>query len=443
MSNGSKTGRPGSGNIKTNKADRLERSGGRHLSNAEAAPPLSGIRVLDFTRVIAGPYLTMNLSDMGCEVIKIEAPEHGDDTRIHQPPGKNGESANFVALNRNKRSVVLDFAKPEARQIAIDLARSSDVLVEHFRPGAMQRLGLSYGALREINPRLIYASISGYGYASRFRDNAGYDPIAQAEAGLMYMTGHPENPPVRAGGSVVDALAGMHAGMGVLSALYHRERTGKGQFVDVALYDTVLSTLGFVMQGPLLTGRNPPRTGNTSFFMAPNGIYACADGDVMISVGNNRLFRRLCQLLDLAGLPDDPRFVTNADRVANVDALNAALQARLGEQSRDHWITKLRDGNVPIGGVRTPLEALASAETEASGMLHSVQHPRIGAMRTVGSAIRLSDTPARTPGPAPLLGEHTERVLQDVLGLTPASLSQLRAAGVFGPERPAFPASGE
>ncbi len=402
------------------------------MSSSDAKPPLTGIRVLDFTRVIAGPYLTMNLSDLGADVIKVEPPEHGDDTRIHQPPGKNGEAANFVALNRDKRSVVLDLARPEARRIAVDLARVSDVLVENFRPGAMERLGLDYPALRALNPRLVYASISGYGHSSRFRENAGYDPIAQAEAGLMFMTGHPDAPPVRAGGSVVDALAGLHAGMGVMSALLHRERTGQGQFVDVALYDTVLSTLGFVMQGPLLTGRNPPRTGNTSFFMAPNGIYACADGDVMISVGNNRLFRRLCQLLDLSALPDDPRFATNAERVAHVDALNAVLGARLRERTRDEWIATLRAGNVPIGGVRTPLEALASAETAASGMIHDVRHPRIGDMRTVGSAIHLSDTPVRSPGPAPLLGQHTEAVLGEVLGLNSATLSQLREAGAFG-----------
>jgi crotonobetainyl-CoA:carnitine CoA-transferase CaiB-like acyl-CoA transferase len=403
------------------------------MGNAVGMPPLTGLRVLDFTRVIAGPYLTMMLADLGCDVIKVESPAHGDDTRLHQPPGKGGEAAIFMGLNRHKRSVVLDMARPEGRDLARRLAGECDVLVENFRPGAMQRLGLDYPALREDCPGLIYCSISGYGHHSRFRDTPGYDPIAQAETGLMYMTGDASMPPIRSGGSVIDVLTGMHAGMGILAALHARAATGQGQFVDLSLYDTALSSLGFIMQGPLVTGRDPRRLGNTSFFMAPNGVYSCADGDVMISAGNNRLFAKLCQGLALPEMPADPRFGSNAARLSNLEAMNAMLSERLCQKPRDAWVARLRQAGVPIGAVRTPLEALSAPETEASGMLHEVLHPAAGPVRTVGSAIHLSETPPHPPGPAPLLDQHTDAVLRDVLGLGAAEIAALRGQGAIGP----------
>ncbi|MBO1076160.1 CaiB/BaiF CoA transferase family protein [Roseomonas marmotae] len=403
------------------------------MGAAAGMPPLTGLRVLDFTRVIAGPYLTMMLADLGCEVIKVESPGHGDDTRLSQPPGKGGESAIFMGLNRNKQSVVLDLAREEGRALARRLAGECDILVENFRPGAMRRLGLDYEALREEMPGLIYCSISGYGHHSRFSDIPGYDPIAQAETGLMYMTGDSSMPPIRSGGSVIDVLTGMHAGLGILSALHARARTGEGQFVDLSLYDTALSSLGFIMQGPLLTGQNPLRLGNTSFFMAPNGVYDCADGQVMISAGNNRLFAKLCEGMGLPEMLADPRFASNATRLENLDAMNAMLSQRLGEQPRDHWVEKLRRIGVPIGAVRTPLEALDAVETEASGMLHAVQHPTAGEIRTVRNAIHLSNTPPRVPGPAPLLDQHSDAILQSVLGLDPEEIAELRRQGAIGP----------
>lgn len=405
------------------------------MDHGGAAPPLDGLRVLDFTRVVAGPYLTMTLADLGCEVIKVEAPPHGDDSRTHQPPGRDGEAASFLGLNRSKRSVLLDLATPEGRAIARDLALRSDILVENFRPGAMERLGLGYAALADANPRLIYCAISGYGHGSAFRDLPGYDPVVQAEAGLMYLTGDPACPPVRAGGSVVDVLTGLHAGMGVLAALRAREQTGRGQFVDVSLYDSLLSSIGFVLQGVMLTGQDPPRTGNVSFFMAPNGAFRCADGRIMVSAGNDRLFARLCRALELPELVADPRFATNTLRVRNVEALNAALEARLGERPREAWIGVLRAAGVPVGAVRAPSEALAAPETLASGLVQSVVHPRLGPIGTVGSPIRLSDGGVRPPDAPPLLGQHTEEVLRDVLGFDAAGCAALRRAGAFGPAR--------
>lgn len=395
--------------------------------------PLEGLLVLDFTRVIAGPYLTMTLADLGAEVIKIEAPPGGDDTRAYFPPGREGEAATFLGLNRSKRSVMLDLSTKAGQDIVRRLAARADVLVENFRPGSMDRLGLGWDALRAINPRLVYCAISGYGHGTAFSDLGGYDPIAQAETGLMYLTGHPEGKPVRAGGSVVDVLTGTHAGMAILAALRARERDDAGQFVDVSLFDTALSTIGFILQGPLLTGRDPPRTGNVSFFMCPNGVYPCSDGDVMMSAGNDRLFRKLCGALDLGDLPTDPRFTSNASRLANIAALTEILERRFGENTRDHWVTRMRAAGVPCGAVRTPLEALASDETAARGMLHDIDHPKAGPIRGIGSPLRLSETPVAPPRPAPLLGADTEAVLAGLLGCGEDEITELRRNGAIPP----------
>lgn len=379
-----------------------------------AAPPLAGIRVLDFTRVIAGPYLTMTLADLGADVIKVEPPQ-GDDSRAYQPPGKGGEAATYLGLNRGKRSIVLDLTQDAAREAVRRLAATSDVLVENFRPGAMDRLSLGWEDLRRINPNLIYCAISGYGYGTEFSANGGYDPIAQAETGLMYMTGHPDAKPVRAGGSVVDVLAGLHAGMAVMGALRAREAGGAGQMVDIALFDVAMSTIGFILQGPLLTGNDPPRTGNVSFFMCPNGVYPCSDGDVMMSAGNDRLFGKLCDVLGMPGMPADPRFATNALRLQNIAGLTERLEERFRTNTREHWVSRMRAAGVPCGSVRTPGEALASAETVARGMVRSVEHPRAGRISTVASPLKMSGTPVRSLSPAPWLGQHTDEVLRELL----------------------------
>ena len=379
-----------------------------------AAPPLSGVRVLDFTRVIAGPYLTMTLADLGADVIKVEPPQ-GDDSRAYQPPGKGGEAATYLGLNRGKRSIMLDLRLEEARKAVRHIIRQTDVLVENFRPGAMDRLELGWEHLRQINPSLIYCAISGYGHGTEFSGYGGYDPIAQAEAGLMYLTGHPEGKPVRAGGSVVDVLSGLHAGMAILAALRARDAGGTGQMIDIALFDVCMSTTGFILQGPLLTGQDPPRTGNVSFFMCPNGVYSCSDGDVMISAGNDRLFAKLCEALSLQDLVRDQRFASNALRLENVVVLTDILEGRLATATREHWVSRMRAAGVPCGSVRCPSEALRSPEASARGMVQPVYHPRAGWMETVVSPLRLSATPVRPVSAAPLLGQHTEDVLGSLL----------------------------
>jgi len=394
--------------------------------------PLHGLKVLDFTRVIAGPYLTAMLADLGADVIKVEDPRTGDDARSHFPPGKNGEAAIFVHLNRSKRGIAVDMGTEEGRETIRALALESDVLVENFRPGAMKRLGLDFETLSVEHPRLIYCSISGYGHSGAFSHLPGYDPITQAETGYMYMTGDASMPPIRAGGSVIDVLTGMHGALAITSALHARAATGTGQFLDVPLFDTAMSTLGYMLQGPLLTGENPARLGNTSFFMAPNGLYDCSDGKIMVSAGNNRLFGKLCAALDLTDMPEDPLFTTNSDRLGNLDAMNARLGARLAENTREHWIGRMREAGVPAGAVRTPLETLASPEAEASGMIHTITHPVVGEMRIVGNPMHMSATPAQPPRPAPLLDQHTDQVLAEVLGYDAARLARMREAGIIG-----------
>ncbi len=395
-------------------------------------PPLAGLRVLDFTRVLAGPYLTMVLADLGAEVIKIEHPDGGDDTRSYQPPGQGGESAYFLAVNRNKKSLALNMASEEGRAICRDLAAHSDILVQNFRADVMERHGLHYAALAAVNPRLIYCSISGYGHDSPYRMNVGYDQIAQGEGGLMYLTGGPESEPVRTGASLADTLTGLHAGMAILAAVHARATTGRGQHIDMALLDTVLAVTSFQAQGALLTGQNPPRTGNGSFLVVPTGVYRCADGLLNLIVGNDRQFRRLCvEVLERPELAEDPRFRTNADRRRHVAELNAALEESFGREPRDVWIERCRRAGVPAGSVRTLTEALAAPEPRARGMIRPVDHPTAGRYETVASPLRLSDTPVRDPGPAPALGQHTDEVLRDVLGYDTDRIAALRAGRVI------------
>lgn len=394
--------------------------------------PLDGIKVLDFTRVLAGPYLTMVLGDLGADIIKIEPPGAGDDARLYQPPSVGGESCMFLSVNRHKKSVVIDISLPEGQDLCRQLASQADILVENYRPDVMERHGLHYAALGPANPRLIYCSISGYGHDSPFRLVAGYDQIAQAEGGLMYLTGDPAGEPVRAGAGVMDTFTGVHAGLAILAALHARHQSGRGQFIDLSLFDTTMAITGFMGQMALATGQDPARTGNGAITLCPCDVYHCADGAIMLVCGNDRQYRRLC--IEVFGRPDllnDPRYSTNRDRVANRDALEVTIKALFLQQTRHYWIARLRGAGVPAGNVRTPLEALASPEAAARQMVQEVQHPTAGAMQTVASPMRLSATPVRPPGPAPLLSQHTEAVLSQELGLDAEALATLRTVGAI------------
>lgn len=390
-----------------------------------SAPPLDGLLVLDFTRVIAGPYLTQMLGDLGAEIVKIEDPRGGDDFRHYRPAGWQGDAPFFIGLNRNKKSLQVDLASEAGREACRQLAAKADILVENFRPDVMAKYGLAYDDLKALNPRLIYCSISGYGHSSPFRLVAGYDPIAQAETGLMYLTGPAEVEPQKAGGSVADTFASLHAGMGLMAALEARHRTGEGQHVDVSLFDTMLSATGYAAMYPLMVGEDMPRLGNGSVVLTPLGTYDCADGQIMLVVGNDRQYQRFCEALERPDLATDPRYATIADRLANRPTLEPEVIAVLKTRPREEWVERLRAAGVPAGAVRTPKEAVASPEARGRDMLQPAEYNG-GRQDVIWSPLRLSATPARKPGRVPLHGQDTDAVLAELLGYSEAQIRAVK-----------------
>lgn len=389
------------------------------------APPLEGLLVLDFTRVIAGPYLTQMLGDMGAEIIKVEDPRGGDDFRHYNPPGRKGDSPYFYGLNRNKKSVTIDLGSEQGRAACRALAAKADILVENFRPDVMAKYGLAYDDLKEANPRLIYCSISGYGHTSPFRLVAGYDPIAQAETGLMYLTGPEEIEPQKAGGSVADTFTSLHAGMALMAAIQARHRTGEGQHVDVSLFDSMLAATGYAAMYPLLLGENMPRAGNGSAVLVPLGTYDCADGQIMLVVGNDRQWHRFCEALERPDMATDPRYGSLQDRLVNREPLEAELVAELKKRPREEWVQRLRDAGVPGGAVRTPMEAVASPEAAGREMIQPATYQG-KPQAVVWSPFRLSATPMRKPGRVPTLGEDTDSVLTEMLGYSAEQIAKVR-----------------
>lgn len=402
------------------------------MSNDVAAAPLSGLTVLDFTRVIAGPFLTQMLADLGADVIKVEAPGVGDDMRHYRPAGWKKDGPGFVGLNRNKRSVEIDLSSAAGQDVCRDLARKADFVVENFRPDVLAKFGLDYDALAKINPRLIYCSISGYGHATPFRLVAGYDPIAQAESGMMYLTGPADIEPQKAGGSIGDSYTGLHAGMALLAALEARHKTGRGQHVEVSLFDSMLSVLGYVSSHSFLTGEDPPRMGNKSFALVPLGVFNCKDGPIMIVVGNDRQFEKFSsQVLELPDLPADPRFDCIPNRLKNRDELEAMIEAKFMTDTREVWVERMRAAGVPGGAVRTPMEAVRSKEAQARGMTATAIYDG-EEIEVVASPFRFSETPVVQPTAIPDRGQHTREVMDEVLGYDDARFADLRAAGAFG-----------
>jgi glutaryl-CoA transferase len=392
--------------------------------------PLTGIRVLDLTRVLAGPYCTQALADAGAEVIKIEEPGKGDDTRGWGPPFVSGESCYFLAVNRGKRSLTLNLKHARGRELLGALMEQSDVLVENFRPGTLDRMGFSYEACRARNPPLVYASVSGYGRDGPLGGRPGYDAVIQGEAGLMSVTGEPGGPPLKVGASLVDVLAGMNATQGILLALLRRRQTGEGGRVDVSLLESALPPLAYHNTTWLLAGEVPRRLGNRHPSLAPYETFEARDGYVIVGVGSEALWRAYC---GAAGRPDllaDARFASNALRVSNYDALSAELVPLMRTRPAEEWLRVLEEAGIPCGRVRTVAEALNSEQVEARGLLLDVEHPRLGRRRFVGSAIALDGAGRGSRRPPPLLGEHTEEILAERLGLGGEALAALRAEGV-------------
>ena len=392
-------------------------------------PPLDGLTVIDFTRVLSGPYCTMLLADMGARVIKIEHPERGDDTRAWGPPFIGEESAYFLSINRNKESLTLDLKKPGAAAILDGLLQRADVLVENFRPGTMDRLSLGYDALAAKYPRLVYCSISGFGQTGPRRSQAGYDAVVQAEGGLMSITGDADGPSFRLGVAISDIVSGMFAAQGIALALFARERTGRGQLVDVGMLDSTAALLTYQAGICFATGAPPRRLGNRHPTIVPYETFAAADGDVVIAVGNDEQWRRFCDVAEIAEIGRDARFVTNRLRVENYAVLRPLLAQRLSARRRDEWLQDLRAAGVPCGAVRDVQEVLNDPQLADREMVTSVEHPTLGALRVLGIPIKLSETPGAVRTAPPTLGQHTDAILRNDLGLSEDEVLGLRSNG--------------
>ncbi len=368
--------------------------------------PLDGIRVIDLSRVLAGPYASLLLADMGAEVIKVEEPGRGDDTRAW-PPFQGGEATYFMSVNRGKKSLTLDLKHPEGKTILGRLLAGADVLLENFRPGTLERLGFGDAAVRAVNPRLVYCSISGFGESGPEAGRPGYDLIVQGESGIMDITGFPDGPPVKVGNSIADLAAGTMAAHGIVLALFARERTGEGQKVEIAMVEVMAALLTYHGQAYFATGKSPGRRGNQHPSIVPYEVFRAADGYLTVGVANNSLWARFCQAIGAAELTADPRFDTEARRVENRETL-VPLLGRVFEQAPvAHWLERLGRAGVPAGKIKSVGEVLESEHLRARGTVVSLAHPTAGPMRMVGPAIRLSATPGEAAGPAPLLGEHT------------------------------------
>lgn len=397
-----------------------------------APTALDGLLVVDFTRVVAGPACTQTLADFGAEIIKIENPDGGDDTRHYEHADLAGESAAFVSLNRNKRGIALDLTKPEGCEVARELIARADVVVENFSSGVMKKYGIDYASVAPGNPRLVYCSISAYGRQGPFAFRPGFDPITQAESGFMSLNGFPDGPPVRTGPPAVDLLTGMSACNAILLALLARDRLGRGQHVEVALFDTAIAMTQFYGMAYLMTGVNPSRQGNSPNGSPSVGVYEASDAPFYIACANDRLYRRL--VIEALGRPDlaSGEFGDRRSRTANKEKLRAILTGIFVQDSRENWVAKMKAANIPVGYLRTVEEAFNSPELRERHRVSQIPHPTAGSVPNIESPISLALTPVVDPVAAPLLGEHTKAVLRKTLGYDDARITALSRAGVFG-----------
>jgi formyl-CoA transferase len=381
-------------------------------------PPLDGLRVVDLTRVVAGPFCTMMLGDMGAEVLKIEEPTQGDDSRAWAPL-LGGTGSFFLALNRSKKSIALDLKSADGAAVLRRLVETADVLIENFRPGSLAELGFDYPRVSAINPRLVYCSISGYGQTGPSAQLPGYDAVLQGEAGIMDMTGFPAGEPTRVGVAITDYLAGLYATQGILLALHERHRSGLGQHVDISLFEAMLSVMRLPMSVLLATGATPSRVGNDHLNIAPYQPLRAKDGLIIVAVANPGLWIRFCAAMERPDWRDDPRFKTNTDRVASRDALKQAIEAAFEHFTVEELTARFQAHNVPCGRVRSIGEALGHPQVRPREIVVTQHHPEIGSIETLAPVVRLSRTPAEIKLAPPALGEHTE----DVLASLPSRVS--------------------
>jgi crotonobetainyl-CoA:carnitine CoA-transferase CaiB-like acyl-CoA transferase len=405
------------------------------------AGPLSHIRVLDLSRVLAAPWAGQNLADLGAEVIKVERPGTGDDSRAFGPPwlknaqgNDTGESAYFAAANRAKKSITINLSQPEGQQIVRDLAARCDVLLENYKFGDLARYGLGYDDLKQINPRLIYCSVTGFGHSGPYRERPGYDFMIQGMGGLMSITGErddlPGGGPQRVGVPIVDIMTGMYASIAVCAALAHRAETGVGQHLDLALLDTQVAFLANQAMNYLATGEAPGRLGNAHPNIVPYQTFKTSDGDIILACGNDNLFNRFCEAAGCQPLAQDARFATNARRVENRAQLNPLLNDIFRQRSTRDWVEALEAAGVPNGPINNIKQVFEEPQVVARGMKIELQHPTAGKVPLVANPMRFSATPLKHEAPPPTLGQHTDEILRDVLNLGAADIARLRAGGI-------------
>lgn len=393
---------------------------------------LDGVRVLDLGRVLAGPFCAQILGDLGAEIIKVERPDGGDDTRAWKPPEVGGEAAYFFAVNRNKKSLTLDMATPRGQEILHGLAKVSDVVIENFRPGVAKRLNVDYATLSALNPRLIYCSISGFGQEGPMAGRAAYDYVIQAMSGLMSITGEPDGMPVRCGGAVADYPTGLWATVSVLAALMARQQTDRGQHIDLSMHDCTLLLMSHIVSQFLASGDAPPRVGNGHGNIVPMNVYDTADAPLMVLCGNDAMFRRLAAAIGRPEVADDPDFAENLARAKNQDRLHEIVGAALSADTRDNWIVRFQEANVPIAPIRSLPEVFEAPEVLDRNMVMEIPHPTAGTIKAPGSPLKFSDTPIVEPSHPPLLGEHSETLLRDLLDMDDTAIAELRATGIVG-----------
>jgi crotonobetainyl-CoA:carnitine CoA-transferase CaiB-like acyl-CoA transferase len=403
--------------------------------------PLADVRVLDLSRVLAGPWAGQNLADLGAEVIKLERPGVGDDSRAFDPPwlkDKDGrptrDSAYYTSANRGKKSVTLNLASPEGQQIARELACKSDVLIENFKYGDLERYGLGYAALRELNPRLVYCSLTGFGHTGPYRERPGYDFMIQGMGGMMSVTGEPDGAPgggpQRAGVPIADIITGMYASIAICAALAHRAQSGVGQHLDVALLDSQIALLAYQNTNYFATGRAPQRIGNLHPNIVPYQPFRTSDGHVILACGNDNLYRKFCDAAGCAALAADPRFVTNGKRVENREALTRELEKVFAARSTREWLDLLEAAGVPNGPINDLAQVFEEPQVKARGVRIELDHPVAGQLPLVASPMRFSGTPLEYKLAPPVLGEHTDAVLAGLLGKSEAEIARLRSAGI-------------